>query len=240
MAALPNPWRCCWLQAQFLDLLGTTRVKVFASTPLHVREEDGWAQHPAAQSAQHPVRGGCGGQGINPSRRCPRALSGCDAQPGWVWERGRSPRTPPRTRQGGDIRAGRWLWDRGLFPGAPAWLRVPGGRPEEQPWPLPCAPLLTLFTTAGWIPSGSEAAWAERKAGFGLQPLLPPGSSSSSSSSGGSGSSPTPGPRCRQGEGTNSQRPLEARSCLQANSLCAKEGEECRARARRDSFETEL
>lgn len=128
MAALPNPWRCCWVQAQFLDLLGTTRVKVFATTSPHVREEDGRVQHPAAQGAQHPMQGGWGGQGINPSRRCPRALAGCDAHPGWVWERGRSPRTPPRTRQGGDIRAGRWLWGQGLFPRAPAWLHVPGGR----------------------------------------------------------------------------------------------------------------
>lgn len=64
-----------------------------------------------------------------------------------------------------------------------ASLRIPGGgwegkgRREDSvlPGQLPClSSECCLPMERGWIPSGSEAAWAERKAGFGLQTLLLP------------------------------------------------------------------
>lgn len=155
----------------------------------------------------------------------PVLLSGCDAHPGLGVGAGPKSTHPSQATPGRGCPC--WLASLGLC------IAPQGARGERAALAASLHSLLTLFTTTGWIPSGSEAAWAERKAGFGLQPLLPQGSSSSSRTS---------GLHCRQGqgEGMNSQRPLEAGSCLQANNLCAEDREECRARARRDSFETEL
>lgn len=64
-----------------------------------------------------------------------------------------------------------------------ASLHIPGGVWEGRgdrghsilPGQLPCLSSECCLPRArGWIPSGSEAAWAERKAGFGLQTLLLP------------------------------------------------------------------
>lgn len=61
-----------------------------------------------------------------------------------------------------------------------ASLHIPGGgkggrEDSVLPGQLPClSSECCLPVERGWIPSGSEAAWAERKAGFGLQTLLLP------------------------------------------------------------------
>lgn len=79
----------------------------------------------------------------------------------------------------------------------------------------------------GWIPSGSEAAGAERKAGFGLQPLLLPPSPPPLRWERGwrSRRTVTPGPTlpARGREKGKEPRKLWTGSCFQANRLCANE-----------------